>query len=212
MDDILLKVEWGEKMLSKTLTEGLDKYAIGEKLRYLRLKKKIGLVELGQHSGLSPAMISKIERGKLYPTLPTLLRLALVFSVGLDYFFSRREEPTFEIVRKEERIRFPDDPERKPEEAVYHFESLDYKATERAMTAYLVEFQSLPEEEKGERFHLHDGLEFIYVLSGLLDLYYDKDQVSQLRAGDSVYFDSSVPHTYARANGEKCEAIVVTVP
>ena len=69
-------------MLSETLVEGLDQYAIGDKLRELRLKKKIGLIELGEHSGLSPAMISKIELGKLYPTLPTLLRLALVFSVG----------------------------------------------------------------------------------------------------------------------------------
>ena len=53
----------------------------------LRLRKKMGLVELGRHSGLSAAMLSKIERGRLVPTLPTLLRIALVFSVGLDHFF-----------------------------------------------------------------------------------------------------------------------------
>ena len=78
-------------MLSATLEEGLKDYAIGAKIRALRLKKKMGLVELGQHSGLSPALLSKLERGRLFPTLP---RIALVFSVGLDYFFgSAREKP-----------------------------------------------------------------------------------------------------------------------
>ena len=75
-------------MLSPTLREGLKSYAIGPKIRAIRLKKKMGLVELGRHTGLSPAMLSKVERGQLFPTLPTLLRIALVFSVGLEYFFA----------------------------------------------------------------------------------------------------------------------------
>src|ERR1041384_6054150 len=96
-------------MLSPTLREGLKAYAIGPKIRSIRLKKKMGLVELGQHTGLSPAMLSKIERGQLFPTLPTLLRIALVFSVGLDYFFSgNRNEPVVGIVRRKERLRFPE--------------------------------------------------------------------------------------------------------
>ena len=56
-------------MLSATLEAGLSDYAIGGKIRALRLKKKMGLVELGQHSGLSPALLSKLERGRLFPTL-----------------------------------------------------------------------------------------------------------------------------------------------
>ena len=79
-------------MLSETLAKGLGDYAIGDKLRALRLKKKMGLVELGRHTGLSAAMLSKVERGKLFPTLPTLYRIALVFSVGLEYFFLPRQE------------------------------------------------------------------------------------------------------------------------
>src|SRR5215204_2346647 len=79
-------------MLSPTLREGLKSYAIGPKIRAIRLKKKIGFVELGRHTGLSPAMLSKVERGQLCPTLPTLLRIALVFSVGLEYFFAAERE------------------------------------------------------------------------------------------------------------------------
>jgi transcriptional regulator with XRE-family HTH domain len=50
----------------------------------------MGLVELGRHTGLSPAMRSKIERGQRFPTLPTLPRIAMVFSVGLDFFSPRK--------------------------------------------------------------------------------------------------------------------------
>ena len=75
-------------MLSETLENGLREYAIGEKLRAMRLRKKIGLVQMGRHTGLSPALLSKIERGLMFPTLPTLLRISLVFGVGLDFFFS----------------------------------------------------------------------------------------------------------------------------
>jgi len=49
-------------VLSETLTKGLGHYAIGDKLRALLLKKKMGLVELGRHTGLSAAMLSKFER------------------------------------------------------------------------------------------------------------------------------------------------------
>src|SRR5215207_1698201 len=126
-------------MLSATLKSGLGDYDIGAKIRTLRLKKKMGLVELGKHTGLSPALLSKIERGRLVPTLPTLLRIALVFSVGLEHFFTEPERrPTVAVVRRAERQRFPEKMgEKRP---VYTFESLDYPALERVMNAYYVEF------------------------------------------------------------------------
>ena len=68
------------------VSQGLGRYSIGEKLRTLRLRKSMGLVELSKHTGLSAALLSKLERGKLFPTLPTLLRIAMVYSVGLEYF------------------------------------------------------------------------------------------------------------------------------
>ncbi len=83
--------------MNKTIMEGLKPYAVGEKLRGLRLKKSMGLVELGKHTGLSPAMLSKLERGKVFPTLPTLLRVAMVFSVGLDYFFTDERKRTLQL-------------------------------------------------------------------------------------------------------------------
>ena len=192
-------------MLSATLHAGLSAYAIGAKIRALRLKKKMGLVELGQHSGLSPALLSKLERGRLFPTLPTLLRIALVFSVGLDYFFAARAQPLVAVVRKAERVQLPDRPDGK--DLAYRFESLDYPATERRFDSYYAEF--LPVARDNVRLHTHAGVEFIYTLKGRLHVHID-GQEHALESGDSMYFDSGLPHGYRRGGASTCCAIVVT--
>lgn len=193
-------------MLTSTLREGLDAYAIGPKLRSLRLKKKMGLVELGKHTSLSPAMLSKIERGRLFPTLPTLLRIALVFGVGLDYFFvGAREKPVVGVVRRRERLRFPD--KQGARDAAFHFESLDFAAVERRFSTFLADFPQISADRM--RLHAHPGGEFLYVLRGTLSLHV-ADEEHVLEADDSIYFDSSVPHGYRRVGPRVCNAIVVT--
>jgi transcriptional regulator with XRE-family HTH domain len=192
-------------MLSATLQKGLSEYAIGAKIRSLRLKKKMGLVELGRHTGLSPGLLSKIERSRLIPTLPTLLRIALVFSVDLEFFFAgAREKPVVAVVRKGQRIRLP---ERVDGDSAYRFESLDYAVAERRFNSYYADF--LPVSRAAMRLHDHPGVEFIYVLQGTLSVHIGGEQHA-LRAGDSMYFDSSVPHGYKRDGGRPCGAIVVT--
>jgi transcriptional regulator with XRE-family HTH domain len=194
--------------VNKTITDGLKPYALGEKLRGLRLKKSMGLVELGRHTGLSPAMLSKLERGKLFPTLPTLLRIAMVFSVGLDYFFTdERKRHVVAIARKKERVRFPERPGNS--DVTYHFESLDFNATERKLSAFFAEFE--PVRLENMRMHQHSGVEFLYLIRGKIDLIIGSD-VHTLDAGDAIYFDSSVRHGYRRASMQPSTAVVVTAP
>jgi len=126
-------------MASETITAGLKKYGIGSKLRRLRLRKSMGLVELSKHTGLSPALLSKLERDLMHPTLPTLWRIAMVFSVGLEYFFNPESTRVLEIVRKKDRLRFPDSPNGK--QVAYYFESLDFPVPDRALHSYLAEFE-----------------------------------------------------------------------
>lgn len=193
-------------MVSKELKETLDRYHVGEKLRSLRLRRKMGLVELSKHSGLSPALLSKLEHGKLYPTLPTLSRIAMVFSVGLEYFFAdERQRHTFAIARKNERLRFPEAPGTR--ELAFEFESLDFPATERKFNSYFAEFRPVAPEKV--RLHQHQGVEFIYVLKGRLALKVGTG-TEFLEAGDSLYFDAQLPHGYSRAGTKPCSALVVT--
>lgn len=193
-------------MVSQTVVDGLRPYNIGDKIRALRLRKKMGLVELGQHTGLSAALLSKLERGKLFPTLPTLLRIALVFSVGLEFFFREEKKNTVAVIRKSERQRFPDKPA--TNDVSYFFESLDFLAMEKKINAYYADFQPIAPEKV--RIHYHPGVEFLYVINGELALKIGNDEYL-LDTGDSIYFDSSVPHSYRRTGKKTCDGIVVTV-
>lgn len=192
-------------MLSTTLEEGLRNYEIGEKVRALRLRKKMALVELGKHTGLSAALLSKIERSNIYPPLPTLLRIALVFGVGLDYFFrDETTRPVVAVMRKKDRVRFPDQTEGP---ISYFFESLDFNANERQFDVYLAHFQALSEGEAPS--HAHEGVEFLYLTSGRLSLTIGRNK-HVLGEGDAIYFDSSVPHSYRQISKTACTAVTVT--
>jgi transcriptional regulator with XRE-family HTH domain len=188
-------------MVSETLASGLERYRIGEKVRALRKGKKLGLVQLGAHTGLSPGMLSKVERGQLVPTLPTLLRIALVFGVGLEHFFVESEERVVAVVRKGERLRLPDQAESTA--PAYFFESLDFPVIERRMEAYLAEFTGAPGAP-----HEHEGAELVYVLSGRLAIEIG-DRPVVLDEGDAVHFDSGAPHSYRREGARRCAALVV---
>jgi transcriptional regulator with XRE-family HTH domain len=194
-------------MLSDTLASGLEHYRIGPKIRTLRQKKKLGLVQLGEHTGLSAAMLSKIERGQLFPTLPTLLRIAMVFGIGLEHFFvESAERPSMAIIRKQDRLRLPDRPGR--EAPSYFFESLDFPVTDRKMEAFYAEF---PVQSKPAEPHRHAGAELIYIMKGDLRVSFEGEDV-MLGEGDAMYFDSSVLHSYRREGRFACAAIVVTAP
>jgi transcriptional regulator with XRE-family HTH domain len=194
--------------LTQAISDGLTRYSIGEKLRTLRSRKSLGLVELGKHTGLSAALLSKLERGKLFPTLPTLLRIAIVFGVGLEYFFTdERKRRGVGIVRREERVRLPERPGIR--DVQYYFESLDYPATERKLSAFLADFQELPAEKA--KAHQHPGVEFLYLLKGSLILTMGSDEYI-LETEDAMYFDSAVPHSYRRRGPKTCTAVIVTAP
>ena len=89
----------------------------------------------------------------------------------------------------------------------FDFESLDFLATDRKFNAYLADFRSVPPEQV--HMHQHAGVEFIYVLKGKLALKIGAEQET-LDAGDSLYFDSQLPHGYSRLGSKPCSAIVVT--
>lgn len=153
---------------------------------------------------LSTAMLPKIERGQLFPTLPTLVRIALVFGVDLAHFFSK-ERPRLAVTRKDERVRLPI-----PAGAScgsYMFESLNYPLPERRMEAFPAVFS---EGGPASEPHQHGAEEIIYVLEGSLTVTVDEEVVT-LAEGDSISFDSSVPHHYQREGKGDCTALVVTV-
>src|ERR1035437_9526807 len=92
---------------TETTARVIAEKRIGERIKRLRLKKSMGLVELGKHTGLSASFLSQLETGRVVPTLRNLARIAMVFSKDLSYFFESEPHSIFRIHRRSERVRMP---------------------------------------------------------------------------------------------------------
>ena len=180
---------------------------IGERIKFLRQRKHMGLVELGKYTGLSASFLSQLETGRVVPTLRNLARIAMVFSRDLSYFFEPERPELFKIQRSSERQRLPQTGAAEPD---YFFESLGQVPTDHAIAPYVAEF--LP--GNGRRVpaaHQHSGAEFLYMLSGRLKLMHE-GRTEVLERGDAVYFDPAVKHSYERIGDEPCTALILTMP
>jgi transcriptional regulator with XRE-family HTH domain len=191
---------------SATAEAFISEKRIGERIKRLRLKKSMGLVELGKHTGLSASFLSQLETGRVVPTLRNLARIAMIFNKDLSFFFESEPVSLFRVHRKHDRVRLPqtgvDDP-------TYFFESIGYMVPDRQLDPYYAEF--LPVRKTQDiRPHVHPGFEFLYVLEGELEVRHG-DAVQVLNSGDGVYFDASTPHSYRCAGKTPSTAIIVTM-
>jgi transcriptional regulator with XRE-family HTH domain len=179
---------------------------IGERIKYLRLKKSMGLVDLGRHTGLSASFLSQLETGRVVPTLRNLARIAMVFSKDLSYFFDPEPEALFRVHRGKQRVRLPQTGVADPS---YFFESLGYLVPDRLLDPYFAEF--LPNKRDREpRSHQHVGCEFLYLLTGQLDVQHG-EVTHHIEAGDAVYFDASTVHSYVCIGDSTATALIVTL-
>jgi transcriptional regulator with XRE-family HTH domain len=179
---------------------------IGERIKHLRLKRSMGLVELGRHTGLSASFLSQLETGRVVPTLRNLARIAMVFSKDLSYFFESEPQTLFRVHRRKERVRMPqtgaDDP-------AYFFESLGYLVPDRQLDPYFAEF--LPTKAgRAPRAHQHEGCEFLYLVSGALEVQHG-ETTYRLEAGDAVYFDANTKHSYVCRGDVSAQAVIVSL-
>jgi len=193
--------------LAESAEAFIQQKGIGERIKYLRQRKGMGLVELGRHTGLSASFLSQLETGRVVPTLRNLARIALVFSRDLSYFFEPEREDVFTIIRAEDRSRLPQTGTAVPG---YFFETLGTVPNDGETAPYFAEF--LPADEKRTaRAHQHAGAEFLYVLSGCLQITHG-DRSETFAAGDAVYFHASTTHSYQRVGDDPCTALILTLP
>lgn len=183
---------------------------IGERIKRLRLKKSMGLVELGRLTGLSASFLSQLETGRVVPTLRNLARISMVFSKDLAYFFENDPQPLFRVHRRRERVRLPQTGADHP---AYFFESLGFMVPDRLMDPYFAQF--LPQEAEAAndgaaRAHVHPGYEFLYLLEGRLELRQGENHAT-LEPGDAVYFDSGAEHSYLCVGEKPASAVIVTM-
>jgi transcriptional regulator with XRE-family HTH domain len=180
---------------------------IGERIKYLRQRKHLGLVELGKYTGLSASFLSQLETGRVVPTLRNLARIAMVFSKDLSYFFEPERPELFRILRASDRQKLP---QTGADEPGYYFESLGQVPSDQQIAPYVAEF--LPSSEsRTPRSHRHSGNEFLYVLSGCLKIAHDA-QSDALESGDAVFFNPEAVHSYECIGEKPCKALILTMP
>ncbi len=184
--------------------------SIGPRLRQLRERREWSLDDLARQSGCSVGMIAALEAGELVPSLTPLLRLARGLGVRLGTLLDDQTQDGPAVVRKGEMaatIRFSgNDPARK--RSTLDFHSLAPHKAARNMEPFLIDVHPA----RGDvALNDHEGEEFIYVLSGRIEIRYGKE-VYRLDAGDSIYYESAVPHHVHALGGDARILAVVHAP
>ena len=183
---------------------------IGPRIRQLREHRELTVAALAERAGCSPEMIAALEAGELVPSLTPLFRLARGLGVRLGTLLDDQSQDGPAIVRKGDAgvtVHFSgNDPARK--HSTLDFHPLAPRKTSRNMEPFLVDVHPAPADVA---LNEHEGEEFIYVLSGRIEVRYGKD-VHQLDAGDSIYYESVVPHHLHALGGDARILAVIYAP
>ena len=162
--------------------------SIGRKVRLLRQRLQITATELATEAGLSPGMLSKIENGGTSPSLSTLKSLARALNVPMTSFFVDFEERRdCSYVRAGQGVLI----ERRGTKSGHRYELLGHSLSgDIVVEPYLI---TLSEDANPYALFQHDGMEFIYMLSGKV-VYRHADKLYPMTPGDALFFDAGAPH------------------
>ncbi|MCQ2611554.1 MAG: helix-turn-helix domain-containing protein [Treponema sp.] len=186
-------------------TEKRVPYHFGEKLRAVRERKGYTLKVVANRAGVSESLVSQIERNRVSPAIDTLLALADVLDINLEFLFEeyRRQHPV-QVIRKDERRQSKEDGILYQE--VVRPEKSDGQNT---LEAYKIIIPAGSQTNRGSYGHL--GREMGIILNGKCELHYEK-LVYELSAGDSVTFSAGTPHVIVNTGDCDLEAIWVVTP
>ncbi len=184
-----------------------DQNSIGNKVRLIRESRKLSIEDVSERSNLSVKSIEGIENGNLIPGLTPLIKIARVLGTRLGTFMDDQENvgPVVTKTKEEKPVaRFSD--RSNAVSSDLDFYSLAQNKAGRHMDPFIIDIK--PSSEQDIKMSSHEGEEFIYVLSGLVEINYGKD-VYTLNPGESIYYDSIVAHHVHTANKEKAKILAV---
>lgn len=177
----------------------LAPYCIGLKLRSLRTRKRLTLSRLAAETGLSTALLSKLETDRMVPTLPTLATICRVYGVGLSHFFTEPGRHTLSITRKAHLQATARGPESVKITPLNDVEGAQLRAQ---MIELLPGGTSIAINTAQET----NGL--VYVLEGKLRL--DAGGMHEvLEAGDCACVESDMPLAWSAADKRRCRVLAV---
>jgi len=168
-----------------------EEIRVGEKIKQLREKKGLSLKEVADATGFSTALLSQMESHLVSPSLGSIIKLAKALDVRVGDFFGETEGEPFAIVRKDERKTVSRFASKEGVSYGYSYESLGFEKKNRRMEPFIVTLE--PATLKTSKTSVHEGEEFIFVLDGEMEVIFG-DHTDVLYPGDSIYYDSNIPH------------------
>ncbi len=183
----------------------MSKAKVGYRIKTFREKQGLSLEDFSDRTGLGVDFLEAVEEKENYPSLGPLLKIARALGVRLGTFLDDQVSKDPLIVKlgeRKEEFSMHSDVEKT---ASMKYFSLAKGKSDRHMEPFFIEIQ--PEEDE-PKLTSHEGEEFIIVVSGKLKVVYGREE-SVLEAGDSVYFNSVVPHYVAADGSEKCDIYAV---
>jgi len=170
---------------------------IGRRVRKLREEKGLSLDELSKLTGFEIELLAKIEADQVQPQLGTAIKLSKALDSAFSRLVSEVGDKLYSVTRKADQKEILRSTTRKGSQQVYIYKSLAPEVKGRHMEALIVQLEKNPEKKRS----VHDGEEFIYVLSGHVVLDIGEDNY-QLEPGDSAYYLSTTPHLIASKSGK----------
>jgi transcriptional regulator with XRE-family HTH domain len=186
---------------SSTRVAAVSSGRLGGRVRELRRGRGLTLEELAKLSGVSRAMISKLERGEKNPTLVVAAKLTEGLGVTLSRLAGMEEGREVVVVPRERRMVMRD------AETGFERQLLSPNFVGRG-----VEFirNEIPEGSTSGEFppHRRGVEEHIVVERGSLRAILGGEEYL-LEEGDAVYFEADVPHRFDNAGEGKCSYYLV---
>jgi transcriptional regulator with XRE-family HTH domain len=180
----------------------VDERLIANRIKKLRLSKKITLESLAKMTGFTTGYISRIENTDKAPPISTLSKIASALEIDIAFLLSQdpsNNPKNMVVMRKND----PKEVSDRKASYGYRYEPLATRKRGKNMEPYIL----YPDFEYSSSFQ-HDGEEFFYVLEGSIE-FVCGDETYTLEAGDSMYFDGSIPHSGISLGNEKAKVLII---
>ncbi len=174
-------------------------------IRQARIAQGLSLRALSARAGMPYSTLSKLENGKMALTYDKLIRLALALNVDIQDLFANVEHANAPVaVGRRSVTRAGEERDAESRQHAHHYPAADLLG--KMMIPIIIEIQARSIAELGGLVR-HTGEEFLYVLSGTMELHSELYAPLALGSGDSVYFDSGMAHGYVRTSNEPCKVL-----
>lgn len=186
-------------------TETAPPVDLGMRVRELRKARNWTLEQAAKQAGLARSTLSKIENGQMSPTYDALKKLAVGLEISVPQLFT---PPAAEKINGRMAITRSGDGTAKAT-TTYEHELLADSLRKKQMLPYRarVRARSMDEFDGWVR---HDGEEFLYVLTGVIQLYTEFYEPVEMRRGDSAYYDATMGHNVISTSADDAMILWVT--